>query len=264
MGGVLKGLLVLVLVVLLALGGGIAWLAGNLNDLVRDGVVDYGPDYTGTDIALEAVDLSLFSGEGELRGLVVGNPEGYEGADPIRLGRVRIALEPSSLTEDVIVVREIFVEEAEVNAILRSLRESNLQTILDNVQAAAPASEAPTAEDDAEPVKVIIDRFSFTGGSASVTAGAAGTMDVSIPDVVLTDIGRRSNGETIGAALSQMIGPVVGAIVQAGVDGKLSELLGGGLDQVRDRVRDAAGGLLDRLGGGLLGGGKDEDEDAPR
>jgi len=263
MSGLIRGLLVLIGLVVLVVGGAVVYLAMNLNDLVRTGVETYGPDYTGTDVALAEVDLSLFSGEGELRGLVVSNPEGFEGADPFRLGRVRVALDPASLTEDVIVVREIIIEEAEINAILKSLRDSNLQAILDNVESAAPTSEE-AAEEASEPVKVIIDRFVFTGASASVTAGQAGTIDVDLPDLVLTEIGRRTNGETIGEALKQIIGPIVGAIVQAGVDGQLQELIGGQLEQLQDRVRDAAGGLLDRLGGSSLFGGSSDDEETPR
>lgn len=267
MSGLIRGVLILLVIVVVVVGGGVAWLAMNLNDLVRSGVQDYGPDYTGTPVTLEAVDLSLFSGEGELRGLVVGNPEGFDGGDPFRLGRVRVALDPSTLTQDVIVVREIIVEEAEINAILKSLRDSNLQSILDNVQAAAgPAEPSDEVAETGEPVKVIIDRFSFTGGAASVTAAQAGSASVEIPDVVLTGIGRKSDGETVGEALSQMIAPVVGAIVQAGVDGQLQDLIGGQLQQMQDRVRGAAGGLLDRIGGGLLGGDQEPppEEQPPR
>jgi uncharacterized protein involved in outer membrane biogenesis len=265
MSGLIRGVLILLALVVVIVIGAVAYLAANLNELVRNGVEEFGPEYTGTTVTLEEVDLSLFTGEGELRGLVVGNPEGFEGPEAFSLGRIRLAVDPATLTEPVIVVREIVVEEAEINAILKSLRDSNLQAILDNVEAAAPASEE-AAEEAAEPVKVIIDRVVFTGGSASVTAGSAGTVEVGLPDLLLTEIGRRSNGETIGEALRQIIGPVVAAIVQAGVDGQLQDLIGGQLEQLQDRVRDAAGGLLDRLGGGLPFGQSDDDdaEDAPR
>ena len=261
MSGLIRGLLVLIGLVVVVIAGAVIYLAMNLNELVRTGVETYGPQYTGTAVELAEVDLSLFSGEGELRGLVVSNPEGFEGGDPFRLGRVRVALDPASLTEDVIVVREITIEEAEINAILKSLRDSNLQAILDN---AVPSSEDEETAEASEPVKVIIDRFVFTGASASVTAGQAGTIDVDLPDLVLTEIGRRSNGETVGEALRQIIGPIVGGIVQAGMDGQLQELIGGQLEQLQDRVRDAAGGLLDRRGGGSLFGGGSKSEDKPR
>lgn len=264
MSGLIRGLLVLIGLVVVVIAGAVIYLAMNLNELVRTGVETYGPQYTGTAVELAEVDLSLFSGEGELRGLVVSNPEGFEGGDPFRLGRVRVALDPASLTEDVIVVREITIEEAEINAILKSLRDSNLQAILDNVESAVPSSEDEETAEASEPVKVIIDRFVFTGASASVTAGQAGTIDVDLPDLVLTEIGRRSNGETVGEALRQIIGPIVGGIVQAGMDGQLQELIGGQLEQLQDRVRDAAGGLLDRLGGGSLFGGGSKSEDKPR
>jgi uncharacterized protein involved in outer membrane biogenesis len=259
MSGLIRGLLILFVLVVLVVGGVVAYLAMNLNELVRGGVERYGPQYTGSPVTLEEVDISLLSGAGELHGLVVGNPEGFEGEDPFRLGSVRIALDTSTLTQDVIVIREIFVEEAEINAILKSLRNSNLQAILDNVEAAAPADEAPTAE-EGEPLKVIIDRFSFTGGAASVTAAQAGSARIEIPDIVLEGIGRKSNGETVGEALTQIISPVVGAVVQAGVDGQLESLVGGRLQQMQDRVRDAAGGLMNQLGNGLFGSGAQEEE----
>ena len=113
MSELIRGLLVLIGLVVVVIAGAVIYLAMNLNELVRTGVETYGPQYTGTAVELAEVDLSLFSGEGELRGLVVSNPEGFEGGDPFRLGRVRVALDPASLTEDVIVVREITIEEAE-------------------------------------------------------------------------------------------------------------------------------------------------------
>ncbi|MDZ7827514.1 MAG: hypothetical protein U5R48_17645 [Gammaproteobacteria bacterium] len=114
--GILGALIALIVIALVV-------VAINLNGIVRSSVESVGPTYTGTTVTLEEVDLSLFSGEGELRGLVVGQPEGYEGEPAFRLASIRIALEPSSLLEDTILIRELVIDGAEINALVRGARE---------------------------------------------------------------------------------------------------------------------------------------------
>ena len=49
-----------------------------VNPLVVKAVNSYGPELVGAPVHLDESDLSIFSGEGTLRGLVVGNPAGLQ------------------------------------------------------------------------------------------------------------------------------------------------------------------------------------------
>jgi hypothetical protein len=142
-----------------------------------------------------------------------------------------------------------------VAALVRG-RESNLQTLMDNLNAqiASEEEEAATGEE----VKLIIDRFDFTGAGASVQSDVLGEAKVDIPDIHLTEIGRQSNGATVGEVLKQVLEPVVRAVtrklieqgidlegarerLEQGVRERADEALGGGLDRLRDRFgRDKA------------------------
>jgi|AntRauTorcE11897_2_1112592.scaffolds.fasta_scaffold31804_2 hypothetical protein len=236
-------------------------VAINLNGIVRSSVESQGPTYTGTTVSLEEVDISLFSGEGELRGLVVGQPEGYEGEPAFRLASIRIALEPSSLLEDTILIRELLIDGAEIRALVRGPRENNLQAILDHIESvtgpAAPETE-PTASK-----QVIIDRLALTGSSATARVASLQPVRVAVPDVVLENVGRESNGAQVGAVLQQVLQPVVGAIIRSAVEGGLRDRLDSVRGDLQDRIREGAGGLMDRLGDMSPFGGGSEKETVP-
>lgn len=260
MSGIVKFLLIGLLVVLLAGGGAIFYLASNLNEIVRSGVESVGPQYTGTTVTLESVDLSILTGEGEIRGLAVGNPDGYEGEDAFRLAGVRIAIDTSTLLDDVVVIREVLVDGAEINAILRSLRNSNVQAILDNVETATGGS-TPADEAAAPGPQVVIDRLAVTGAAASVKVGAAAPIRVGVPDIELTDVGRQGDrGASVGQVLEEVIRPVIGAILQSATSGRLQDVLREQAGGITDRLSEGARGVMDGVRG-LFGG--DRGEEAP-
>jgi hypothetical protein len=161
-------------------------------------------------------------------------------------------LDPQQTSSELIVLKEVVVDEADIGAVVRG-RRSNLQALLDNLNENVGEEETATAEESAGP-KLIIDRFRFTNATASVDSDIAGQMDLSIPDVYLKDVGRASNGATVGVALQQLLEPVIIAVTQ--------EMLNNGLDlegvraeveqSIRDKVTDELGrglrGLTDKLG----------------
>ena len=87
--------LFLVLVVLLVL----AAIAVHffLDDAIKRGVETIGPKLTKTDVKLDAVSLSLLSGSGKIKGLLVGNPEGFKQPQAIKLGSASLSVVPGSV-----------------------------------------------------------------------------------------------------------------------------------------------------------------------
>ena len=59
-----------------------------LNKGIKSGVETYGPRVTQTPVTLEDVQLSILSGSGMLKGLHVGNPEGYNSENIFALGQI--------------------------------------------------------------------------------------------------------------------------------------------------------------------------------
>src|SRR5262245_23260349 len=103
-----------------------------LDSAIKKGVETIGPQVAKVDIKLDSVSLSILSGSAKVKGLIVGNPEGYKTPNAISVGSARVSVSPGSLLSDKIVVKSIRVEAPEIT-FEGGLGGNNLSKILDNV-----------------------------------------------------------------------------------------------------------------------------------
>src|SRR2546423_3577839 len=119
-------LLVLILVAVLA-------IHFFLDSAITKGFNTVGPKITKVDTRLDAASLSIMSGSGKMKGLFVGNPEGYKSKSAIQVGTSSFAVQPGSLLSDKIVVKSVRVESPELT-FETDLKGNNLKKILSNIQ----------------------------------------------------------------------------------------------------------------------------------
>ena len=129
---VIIGIVIAVVVLLIAVVMGVAFF---LDSALKRGVETVGPMLTKTDVKLDGVSLSLFSGEGKIKGLLVGNPQGYKTPSAISVGSARLAVQPKSLFADKVVIKSINVQAPEVT-FETDLKGNNLSKLLANIEAA--------------------------------------------------------------------------------------------------------------------------------
>jgi hypothetical protein len=182
----LIGGVVLLAVVVLAL----VYLRSNLDSIVADAIETYGSRSAGVPVRVGSVELALTEGKGTIRGLRVGNPEGYASGDAFRLGEITVQVDPKSVTSSPVSVPQIRVIAPEVNAELDAKGKSNLQTILDHVQSGGEAAPA----EEGEPIRLAIGQFVFEQGKlrgdASAVAGREeDVFETDLPSVKLSNIG---------------------------------------------------------------------------
>jgi hypothetical protein len=197
-------------------------VTSNLDKMIKAGVETMGPEITGTSIKLDSVDLSLLSGQGELKGLVVGNPPGFQTERAFKLGDARVKVDLKSALTDKLIIEEILIDRPEITYEAGSSG-SNLNKIQENVAAFAKKAGAtggaePKAEKkDAGQKKVQINHFILK--NAQVNASAAllkgKTLTVSLPDIHLKDIGKESQGVTMQQASSEMVAALNKSVLQA-------------------------------------------------
>ncbi len=60
-----------------------------------------GPEMTGVSVEVDDVAIALADGRGEIEGLVVGNPRGYQGPHAFKLGSILLALDAAADTKDI-------------------------------------------------------------------------------------------------------------------------------------------------------------------
>jgi len=165
----------------------------NLDVLVEAAIESVGPMVTQTDVQVDRVDIELGQGRGEVFGLTVGNPEGFSDRPILRVGQTALELRTASLREDVIVLREILVDGAHINAEHRDLTEINLKTMLDNIlpeQAEEPYKSSTASPD----VRFMVEKLSFTGASLTLSSDELGERELTLADLHLEDLGDREEG----------------------------------------------------------------------
>ena len=240
----------IVLVVLIVVGG----IVGSffLGPIIKTGMETIGPKITQVSIRVDAVNLSLLTGSASIKGLVVGNPEGYKAPQAISVGTAAVGVNPFSVLSDKIIVRSIRVEAPEITFEGNPFSGNNLAKIEQNVNAAinksaaAPATNT-TAKAARKPGKKIeVDDFLITGAKVNFN----GTT-LTLPDVHLTDLGKGAEGITAADLTRQVLKALTTATVKA-VAGAATDL-GKGAEKVGMDLGKSANSNLINITHGLGG-----------
>lgn len=234
------------LVVLALLAGGGAFLAFNYLDVIVKWTLEhYGPDVAGVPVKVREVQISPRNGRGSVRALEIGNPPGFGGGQAARFGEIRLEIDPATILEPVIHVRELTVEELRVSY-TRGESGTNLDAIQRSIEAYAKrAASGDTSADGGRKKpreakrRFIVDRITLRGAKVTMTNPALKGQGITfdLPDITLRDVGKRQNGLTaselanvVANALIQRIGQKVLTNVEllrkGGIEGAIDALKG--------------------------------------
>lgn len=221
-------ILVVVLVVAAVIG-----VALFLGGAIKKGVETVGPKIAKVDVKLDGVSLSILSGSGSIKGLVLGNPEGYKTPQAINVGNASLVVSPGSLLSDKIIVKSVRVDDA-VITFEGGLSGNNLSKILDNVNASTGGDTAETgaAKDEKPGKKLQVDDFLITGAKVNVSlAGMAGkSVTVPLPVVHLTNLGQGEDGVTPAELTKRVLNEVIHAATKVATSDTVKDLTKGVTD----------------------------------
>jgi hypothetical protein len=241
--GVIIGLIILVIAAVIV-------TALFLDTIVKKGVETVGPQITKVSVNLDEVHLDLLTGSASIKGLVIGNPDGYKSPDAISVGLVKVGVDPLSIFSDKIVVHSVVVQSPEIT-FEGGLGGNNLSTIMDNVNGGGKgggpvsASAAP-----AKPAKKIeVDDFLITGAKVHVSltgVGGGKEMTLPLPDIHLTDLGKGTDGIDATDLTRRVLEAITAATIKTVANdatdiGRGAQNLGG---KGVDKIKSGLGGLL--------------------
>lgn len=270
----MKKLLGIFVVLAVVVAGGVYWFASSLNGLVQTAIETVGSQATKTDVSVGKVDINISpsSASAEIQELIVPNPAGFSDARAFELGKIRVSLNPQQVSDKIIHIREVLIEQPEVTYEFGS-GDSNFVAIQKNVEAfvaqtqkrieeetgvsSSSGQQSSASSDKGASPKIIIDKLSVLRGEVAVVADLLGSQEVKtdLPDLVLTDIGKDKGGaspEEVAALLIDQISvlatkavasiqmdAIQGLLQGAGVD--LQGLLGDGAGNIGAAVEKAIG-----------------------
>jgi hypothetical protein len=218
-----------VVVALLAGGGGAWWLFLSLDGLVKQAIQKWGPEITGVAVRVDSVKIELAEGRGTIRGLFVGNPKGFEAPHALKLGELRLTLDPASVTKDVVVIRELVLAAPDV-VYERGRGSDNLAVIQKNVDAWV-AKNAGAKKSEGPGKKFVLERVVIKDGKAHFGA----TLTSPMPDLVLRDVGKKSSGATAGEVVKQVWGAMLRSVT--GLAARAGSMIGEGASKIGDSVK---------------------------
>ena len=205
----------------------------------------FGPPVTKTDVQLSSSSVSVFSGEGSLNNLYIGNPKGYKAPGAFDIGMLKVALDLESVTSDTLVIKSIDIVNPDITYELGGSAGSNLQQLVRNVQSGGSGG----GEGD---TKVVIDRLTIRDGHINiVTPLSEDGISAPLPTIELTDIGKKKGGVLAADVVKLVMQKVTRQVVKASA-GPLSDVKGQLGEQAKGLTKGAsekAGGVGDKLKG---------------
>ena len=229
----MRNIIILLVVAILAVG---AYLYINRGSLVERMIETVGSEATGTSVEVANVDINLGEQSVGISGFTIDNPSGFSNANAFSLNEISVSV--ASVSRDLIVLSEVVVDSPEV---LYEFREggSNIDAIRANIEAyQSRLGGGGSGGGGGSDTKIIIDRLRFTGGHVLATAGEE-QVDVDLPPLTLTDIGRASGGQTAGQVAAQVADRLTQHVAQTVARSEVERRLG--IDGVLDRVRGIFG-----------------------
>jgi len=244
--GIVLGVLAVIIVIVVA---AVFYGISKLDDLVVEGIERGGSKLTGTEVTVDAVDLSLRQGFASIAGLSIGNPEGFQGEQALRWDEVSVQIDLASMRQSPMRLAEVAVKGPEVFFELDADGNSNLDKIRRSVERWLPESEEPAGEGEpagrGQDVRMAVTSFVFEEGALHADATAVGgeKYELELPALELRDLGG-SQGvppEQIGQeVLVEISRQASDAVTGQGVDALIDEHLSG---ETGEQVKELISGL---------------------
>lgn len=164
-----------------------------IGSAVRQGINSFGPRITQTKVELAHAKISPFSGEGDLTGLFVGNPDGWSISKAFLVDKVHIKLRPLTVIRKKVLIEEIIIDSPEFLYETKVVS-SNLRELLRNIEGDKPSAKDELAGTQATlPIKFIVKKFKIINGKTKVGIGPSAVF-VPLPTIELNDLGVKEEG----------------------------------------------------------------------
>lgn len=255
---------------LVVIAAAVAYFAfSNPGPAIKAAVERIGTRITQTPVALVEAEMDILRGTGSLRGLEIGNPDGFETRAAVQLGSISFAV--GSVRSNPIVIREIIIDRPTVTYKHDFGGPSNIEVIRENIKAFATArgsaassaassasgsagsaaDSATDSDDTGQERKVIVEDLHIVSANLSISAKGFGGNAViqTLPEIHLTDIGKDRGGVTPAAAAQEIMAALTSQATEFARSADIPVLLGIKIETIGTNV----GGAVEAIGKGLGG-----------
>lgn len=229
----------LLLIIVIAVGGGIYYLLTNLDSLVAAAIEKYGSEATQTSVRVDSVKINLTDGAAGITSLTVGNPAGYDFKNAFSLGEIRVGIDLQSLQEAPYIINEITVLAPQVFVEINAENKTNLNELKKNLAAGSAGnaqdkkSQTPAGDSAKEP-RLIIRRITFADGTIQAKVAALNNKDyaLKLPSFEISNLGGSK-----GATATEMASEILKRLTDRASDIVKKELINAELNKLKDKAQ---------------------------
>ena len=223
----------------------IFFLLSDLDGLVKTTIEAAATEALQTDVNIGQVTVELTKGRGEIEDLTIANPLGFDEPFFFKLNRVAVHFDPSSIDEDVYIIKELKIDGAKLILEHKGINNTNIHTLLDNLK---QNSENHGDSNNRTPEPLFaINVLNITNTTMQMVSPEFKNRQLNLANVQRTHIGDRKNGLTRKQLAIAIFQPFLDEAKQS-YDAVLKEA---GIDKITSTVEatlnDDGGQPLDSL-----------------
>ena len=225
-----KIILGLIVIIILAVGGGVFYALSNLDTLVKAAIEKYGSETTQTAVRVDKVKIKLTEGDSAIQGLTVANPGGFTQKQAFSLGEIGLGIDLESLKEEPYVINHITVRAPQVFVEINKDKKTNLNELKNNLTGGKSSGAGKPGMDNStgkEP-RLIIKRLTFEQGriTAKVTP-LKKDYDLKLPRINMVNLGGSKGAtptELTKEILKRLTDATMAEIKKKGIDAELDKI----------------------------------------
>jgi hypothetical protein len=217
----MKKILLVTLLLILVLGGATYWFFDNLDDFIKNYMVENGSKMTKTEVEVDSVKTDFQKGEISINRLGIENPNGFSNSEAFEVEKVMISINKESLTQDIIEIPLVLINNPEIIYEYNG-KKTNFNVLKENIQSYQnngsniSQEKKSTKATDNKQVKDINNKTPKTFFikelkivdleiKARVSSLKKDFLNKKIPLIVIKDIGSKSQGASPEFILERVI-----------------------------------------------------------
>ncbi|MBN1901785.1 AsmA family protein [Candidatus Sumerlaeota bacterium] len=261
---IIKIVVILLIILFIAFGVGVAIIAGNMNGIARTAIVKVLSYVLQVDVKLEKVNISLLGGSLSMEKLVIGNPEGFKTSEAFSMDKIEVSLNIKSFRTDEPIVKLVNIENPRIT-LEQGFKTSNLRRLMKNASRFESGSQVEnTPESQVAQKQIRIDKLIVSGAKVSLSAPVlkGEKLSVPVPRIELNDLGGKKEPITIAKSIKIFLNAVIeetlksgGGVIPEDLTKDIKNSLSGAMDtakenfiekgssEIKEGVEDAVEGI---------------------